>query len=205
MTSASTRPKVFSRLANWLDNSPIKKVLVASAAIFAFLLSLLNGGWTLWKEYRALKKIPTIQIVSRTSYSSSAPVAIEQVLGTFAGSKKDDNHVHMPYFPVTVEMSNPTSQRTSLSHCVLTLEFYQRQGIHESMGYMAPQALRANSFEGSPVVSIESGETKLSDLLFFFLPTPEFSSLLNDKTTQPFRYRIACHNEAGAVVESTVL
>lgn len=79
---------MFSRLANWLDNSPTKKVLVASAAILAFLLSLLNGGWTVWKEYRALKKIPTIQIISRTSYSISAPVAIEQVLGTFAGSAR---------------------------------------------------------------------------------------------------------------------
>lgn len=72
------------------------------------------------------------------------------------------------------------------------------------MGYMSPQTLKSNSFEGSPVVSVESGETKLVELLFFFLPTPEFSSLLNDKATQPLRHRIVCHNEAGGIVESTV-
>lgn len=135
------------RLANWLDDSPIKKILAAGTAILAFVLSLVNFGRTAWKEYRALKTIPTIHILSRTAYGISTPVDIEQVLGTFAGSTKNDNRVIMPYFPVTIEMSNPTSQRTSLSHCVLALEFYQRQGMHESMGYMTPQALKANTFK----------------------------------------------------------
>jgi hypothetical protein len=192
------------RLADWLDDSPTKKVLVAGAAILAFVLSLVNGGWTVWKEYRALTKIPTIYILSRTSYSISAPVAVEQVLGTFAGSTKNDNRVLMPYFPLTIEISNPTGQRTSLSHCVLTLEFYQRQGLYESMGYMAPQTLIANAFEESPVVPVESGGTNRVELLFFFLPTPEFKPLLNDKTTQPYRFRVACRNEAGERIESRV-
>lgn len=192
------------RLANWLDDSPIKKVLVAVAAILAFFLSLVNGGWTAWKEYRALKTTTTIHILSRTSYSTFAPVTIEQVLGTFGGSTKDGNRALMPYFPVTIELSNPTGQRTSLSHCALTLEFYQRQGMHESMGYMAPQTLTANAFKQSPVIPVESGETKDVELLFFFLPTPEFEPLLNDKTTQPHRFRIACKNESGERIESRV-
>lgn len=192
------------RLANWLDDSSTKKVLVAGAAILAFVLSLLNSSWTLWKEYRALKTTPTIHIQSRTSYSISAPVAIEQVVGTFAGSAKYGNRVLMPYFPVMLEMSNPTNQRTSLSHCVLTLEFYQRQGMHESMGYMAPHTLRASAIEESPVVSVESGETKRVELLFFFLPTPEFEPLLHDKGTQPHRFRVACHNESGGRIESHI-
>lgn len=204
MTSATTRPKLFLRLVNWLDNSPIKKVSVAAAAILAFVFSLLNGGWTIWTEYRALKQVPTIHIASSTSRSISAPVTIEQVLGTFAGSTKNGNRVLVPYFPVTIEVSNPTSQRTSLSHCALRLEFYQRQGMHESMGSMTPQTLKTNSFETSPVVPIESGETKQVELLFFFLPTPELEPLVEDNTTQPIRFRVACQNEAGGRVESRV-
>lgn len=204
MRSSTSWPKMFLWLANWLDNSPTKKVLVAGAAILAFVLSLLNGGWTVWKEYMALTQEPTIRIASRTSYSIVAPVAIEQVLGTFSGSTKDETRVPMPYFPVSVEMSNPTSQRTSLSHCALTLEFHERGGIHESVGYMQPQALREKSIEKRPVVLIESGETLELELMFFFLPTPEFESLLLDKGTQPFRFRVACRNEAGERIESAV-
>lgn len=177
---------------------------MAGAAILGFSASLLNGSWTVWKEYRALKTLPAIHILSRTSYSITAPVAIEQVLGTFAGSTKDGNRILMPYFPVTIEISNPTSQRTSLSHCALTLEFYKRQGMHESMGYMAPQTLRVNSFEESPIVPINSGETKRVELLFFFLPTLEFEPLSNDKTTQPLRFRVACRSEAGERIESPI-
>jgi hypothetical protein len=72
------------------------------------------------------------------------------------------------------------------------------------MGYMAPQTLIANAFEESPVVPVESGGTNRVELLFFFLPTPEFKPLLNDKTTQPYRFRVACRNEAGERIESRV-
>ena len=171
MVNTTTRSKMLLWLANWLDDSPMKKLLVAGAA---------------------------------TSYSTSAPVMIEQILGTFAGSTMSGNRVLMPYFPITIELSNPTGQRTSLSHCALTLEFYQRQGTHESMGYMAPQTLVANAFKQSPVILVESGETKDVELLFFFLPTPDFEPLLNDKTTQPHRFRVACNNESGGRIESPV-
>lgn len=204
MTASTIKAPLPRRVASWLDDSPTKKVVVAAAGIIAFVLSLLNGSWTIWKEYRALKQAPKIHIASRTSYNLTAPVAVEQVLDAFQTSTKDAPRIAMPYFPVVIELSNPTNQKTSLSHCTLTVGFYERQGMHESSGYMTPQALRTTSFDANPVLPLESGETKQAELLFFFLPTPELAPLLNDKTTQAVRFQITCHNEAGGKIESRV-
>jgi len=204
MNNINTKPPLFTRLANWLNESPVAKVVVSAAAIMTFILLLTNSGWTYWKEYRALKQMPTIRIVSFTSYSITAPVAVEQVLGAFAGSKKEGPRIPIPHFPIILEFANPTNQKTSLSHCLLRLKFYQRQGAHESDGYMTTQALKNSSFEANPVLSVESGETKQAELLFFFFPTPEFELLLNDKTTQPQQFQVTCHNEAGAPIESRI-
>jgi hypothetical protein len=199
-----TGAPLFRRVASWLDESPTKKVAVAAAAIIAFVLSLLNGGWTIWKEYRALKQVPRIHIASRTSYHLTAPVAVEQVLGAFQTSTKKAPRIATPYFPVVLELSNPTNRKTSLSHCSLTVGFLERQVTHESFGYMTPQALKTSSFEKDPVLPVESGETRHAELLFFLLPTPELETLLNDKTTQPVRFQVTCHNEGGGKIESRV-
>ena len=205
MTDPSTKVSRWLRLANWLDESPIKKVLAAAAGVVALALSVLNGGWSAWKEYRALKQVPVIHIASRTSYSLSAPVSVERILGAMHSSTKEAPPIPMPYFPVVLELSNPTSQRTSLSHCSLTLKFYQRLGAFSSDGYMTAQGLRANPPESRPVLPIESGETKQVEVLFFFLPAPELGALLKDKSTQPFRFQVTCHNEAGGAIESRVM
>ena len=202
MYKNTSKQTVCLRIASWLDDSPVKKVFVAGAAIFAFVLSLLNSGFSAWKEYQAYKKIPIIKIHSRTSYSITDQVNMSQIMGSFPRTTTGDNLVNMPYFPVVVEMSNPTGQRTSLSNCALRVEFYQRQGTHSSMSYM--QKLEANNLEENSVLPIESGETKRVELQFFFLPTAEFQNILNDRSTQPHRFRISCRNEAGNLIESRI-
>lgn len=204
MTDSTVKVPLPKRVASWLDESPTKKVIVAATGVIAVVLTLLNGSWTIWKEYRVLKQAPRIHISWHTSYNLTAPVAVEQVLGAFQTSTKDASRVPMPYFPVVLELSNPTNQKTSLSHCSLAVGFYERQGMHESFGYMTPEALRTTSFNSNPVLPIESGETRQTELLFFFLPTPELVPLLNDKTTQAVRFQITCHSEAGGKIESRV-
>lgn len=191
-----------ARTANWLDESPTKKIIVAAAAMLAFVLSLINGGWTIWKEYRALKQAPRISMVSWPSHSSAAVVTVPQVIGVTQDYGKNAPRVLLPYFPVVLELSNPTTQRTSFSHCVITVGFYGRQETYISDGFLTQYALKSGALEGHPILSLESGEIKRVELLFFFLVPPEVEAVLNDKASQTNKLKVACHDEGGRQIES---
>lgn len=200
-----TTPRSNGRLqdvANWLDESPTKKILVATAAALAFLLSLANGGWTIWKEYRALKEGPKIHLVSWESHRM-AQVSTAQVLGfRFDLGKADFSRTLMPYFAVEIELSNPTPKSISFSRCVLALGFYGRQEIFQSDGYMMPSALKTRTVAGHPILPVQSGEIKRVDLLFFFLPRPEFEAAIKDQPYQANRVKVTCFDEGGQRIDS---
>ena len=190
------------RIANWLYESPTKKVVVATAAMLGVILSLVNGGWTIWKEYRVLKQVPTIHVVSWQSHSSSAAVSVPQVIGVTEEWGKTAPRSMLPYFPVVLELSNPTGQRTSLSHCVLTVGFHGRKEKYKSDGALTQRAVKTGTTEGHPILSLESGETRRMELLFFFLAPPDVEAVLNDKTTQANHFKVVCHSEGGRQIES---
>lgn len=191
-----------AKVANWLDESPTKKVIVAASAVIAVVLSLINGGWTIWKEYQALKQVPRINLVSWASHSLSAAVTVPQVIGVTQEYGKGAPRVLLPYFPVVLELSNPTSQRTSFSNCVLTVGFHDRKEIYRSDGALTQHAIKSGALEGHPILPVESGETRRVELLFFFLAPPEVEAVLNDKATQTNRINVACYDEGGQQIES---
>lgn len=201
MTSPFSNGRL-AKVADWLEESPTKKVIVAASAILAVVLSLVNGGWAIWKEYRALKRIPNIALISWPSHSSSAPVTVPQVIGMTQEFGANSPRVLLPYFPVWLQLSNPTSQRTSLSGCVLTVGFHQRKEVYRSDGYLTQHALQSDTLEGHPILSIESGEKRRVELLFFFLAPPEVEAIFNDKASQANRMKVACYDEGGQQIES---
>lgn len=197
MTAPSSNTRLV-RVANWLNESPIKKIAAAAAAVLASILSL----WPIWKDYHVLKQVPTIHVVSWESHSSSAAVSVPQVIGVTEAWGKGAPRVLLPYFPVVLELSNPTGQRTSLSHCVLTVGFHGRQEIYNSDGVLTQLAVKEGILEGHPILSLESGETRRAELLFFFLAPPEVEAVLNDKATQANHFKVVCHSEGGRQIES---
>lgn len=201
MTTPRSNGRI-QNVANWLDKSPTKKILVATAAALAFVLSLTNGGWTIWKEYRALKEGPKIHLVSWESHRM-AHVSAAQVLGFRLDiGKADLPRTLTPYFAVEIEVSNPTPKSMSLYRCVLALGFYGRQEIFQSDGYMMPSALKTQTVVGPPILPVQSGEIKRVDLLFFFLPRPEFEAAIKDEPYQANRVKVTCLDEGGQQIDS---
>lgn len=195
-THASRREQI----ADWIENSPTKKIVVAVAAMFAFALSLANVAWSAYKEYEQFKLKVVIEIRSRTSYPLQAPVSMDQLFGhsfpNESGNLKPAPKIEMPYYPIVLSVYNPTAKKSTLSDCLLKIHFYEREGEHESEGYVTAEALKSPTLQETPVMAIESGATARVEWLFFFLPDPAFQQLLADRSTQAFRFQVRCRDEA---------
>jgi hypothetical protein len=202
-TSGVTRRE---RAARWLESSPTKKLLVAGAAMFAFALSLTNATWTAYKEYEQAKLKVWIEIASRTSYPLWTNVSLEKVFGSSLpdarGDRQTGPRVEMPYYPVVLALHNPTDKKSTLSHCVLKIRFYAREGEYESSGYLTEKSLTSLTLDETPITIIDSGATIRVEWLFFFLPDPTFQQLLADKGTQAVLFKVVCRDEANRQVIS---
>lgn len=197
------------RVAHWLESSPTKKLLVAGAAMFAFALSLTNATWTAYKEYEQATLKVWIEIKGRTSYPLRTNVSLEQVFGYLLPDARGDRQagpkVEMPYYPVVLALHNPTSKKTALSDCRLRIQFYEREGEYESIGYLTDKSLASLTLHETPIAVIDSGATMRVEWLFFFLPGPPLQQLLADKGTQAFLFQATCRDEANRHVISGLL
>ena len=119
-----------------------------------------------------------------------------------SGQSQPAAKIEMPYYPVVISMQNPTGKKSTLSDCVLKIRFYEREGEHESTGYMTEDALKSLMLHETPIATIESGAMMRVEWLFFFLPDPTLQKLLSDKSTQAFRFQAGCRDEAGREVIS---
>lgn len=195
----------WQRVAHWLDDSPAKKIVVAAAAVSAFVLSVFNTALTTYRDYRHAQLKPVIEIGARTSYPLRAAVSIDQIFGhAFPDSNGVLNpapKIDIPYYPVVLSIHNPTDKRSSLSNCVLRIRFYEREEIFESMGYMASESLQ--TLHETPIAVVDSGTTLRVEWLFFFLEIPALEALLHDKSTQAFRFHATCRDETNREIASS--
>jgi len=191
--------KYIFKISEWLDNSPSKKVIVAFCSILAFIISSANMVWEIAKESETVE----IAISGRTNYNNYAPVSMEQLLGLFDGENRGKSpKIMMPYFPIDLEVSNPTGHNSTLVRCKLFVGFYERQEEFESTSYLTQEALTKRPYKKNPYINIGSGKVEKTKLLFFFIPDPKLTSMLKDKTTQAHRFRVGCNNESGKYIES---
>ncbi|WP_156967112.1 hypothetical protein [Paraburkholderia ferrariae] len=192
--------------ADWLEQSTGKKLLVAIAALIGFTLSTAQAGWSVYKQYQESRLVETIRIEGRTSYPIVVPASMDQVLAiTFPepdGTIKLGPRTPMPYYPVDLVFQNPTSRRISLSDCKLRIHFFQRKVAYESLSYLVDKDLRPTEIIPAPNVTVDSGETVQVRWRFFFLPTPDFTRLLQDKQTQATQFEASCVDERGGLISS---
>jgi hypothetical protein len=192
--------------AELLDSSPVVKLLIATAAVVSFIITVGSGGWNWYQAVRTERLGPTIEIGGRTNFELTALVPSVRLFGPShftSEAEQTQTVMRLPYFPVTLNAANPLSKPVSLVDCALSVGFFEREGRYVSTAYFRESEFE-NATRPNPIIRLEPGEYAREELMFFFLPEPEFAMLSSDSTTQPFRFQLECKDENGAQIESRV-
>ena len=172
-----------NRIKNWLDRSPTVTLLVVAAAIIGFLLATINGGYTIFKEVREQRLSPTLTILGLTSVNQKKTVNTNNFLGVRTQapvdlSLEDDAYDfdpkstwEVPFYPVTLLVSNPRNQPLTILDTRLVVNFVGGSQ-HVSHTYVSASGGENASF--GQTIYLNPHEGKRLELDFLFIPLPEF-------------------------------
>ena len=173
-----------NRIKSWLDRSPAVTLLVVAAAIIDFFLATINGGYTILKEIKDQKLSPTLVILGLTGVNQKKKVSTNGFLGVRTQAPVDlpleDNAYdfdpkstwEVPFYPVTLLVSNPRNRPLTILDARLVVNFV-RGSRHVSHTYVsASGGEKVSSF--SPTINLNPHEGKPLELDFLFMPLPEF-------------------------------
>jgi hypothetical protein len=173
-------------LRRWLDRSPIATALVVSAAVLGFVISALNGGYTIYKEIAERRLIPQISEfgVSFRSEELEIEANLLEGMGTPGGSGntspqpggpeiKRRGTIRMPLVGTVLLMTNPRNEPATIVRLELKIRF-QPGEWHWSDYYLLADPTGPRITEMKPPIRLGPHEAKRVSIHFLFLPSAEF-------------------------------
>lgn len=173
-----------NRIKKWLNESPIVTCLVVGAALIGFVLSVLNGGFTFWKEFSEYKNSPTLTLRGMTALNEKKTVNANAFIGLRTTGPTDlpladnmfDLHpkgtTEVPCYPTTLFVTNPRGQPLSIIDLQLVVRF-AGGSQHESKTYVFSEGgEKTDSFH--PVIYLNPRESKWLEIDFLFFPQKKF-------------------------------
>lgn len=187
--------------SNWvterLRKSPWVALVVAGFAVLGFLLSLANGGWTIYKEIEAHRKSPAIKLFSQSLFPLKAEMPLALIFGNLmppivfgdpllSESQKDSKkkssiygNVDSYYYRIGLAALNPRNESSSILECKLDVEFDKKHFVSITYFYEDDILNKDSAATPSPVIHLAPNEVRKINFLFFFFPTTEVEKVLS--------------------------
>ena len=206
--------KIFTFLdaiGDWVKSSPKVLAVVSIRSLFSFLLAGANGSLSFFAKLEENARVPNVTISAITTTKREAITNMGQVLGaginyTIEGpiNPETSPSVRMPFLNVKIQFLNPSKNSTTFMRCVLKARFsdssnFVSEGYIETAKYLSGERKTGNN-----QYFLRSGEAIESDLMFFFLPTPELQKVWRNKSNMLdiSNTSVDCVNEFGKHVSS---
>lgn len=205
-------------LRRWLEESAVATVCVAVAAVLGFLISTLNGLWTVLGEIEKRHAKASIIVESMTLGPRARTFDISHLYqpDTIDSAAKGGHYVahaaqrgELAFYDATVLFSNPRKDSVTFRDCRLDIYFLNDES-NRSWGSVATIEPTAD-FEGvlsrAPLVFfIAASEAKAARLRFLYVmqerPESPFRYRWRTNDARPSEFYVTCLDASGRVIES---
>lgn len=206
MSKHTCNNRRIGQVAFWIQHSPWIVVLTAIAISFAYY----NNNIQEFFEEPDAK--PRIQIASFSTAKRQSAVHLDRLIGDglkwpISGSIRapyeEGNPVLLPYLSVGISFSNPLSRPTTFAECALHARFWDSKEFESLGSVRTKEFVNDPAYKASEPIAVDPGSVKSVDILFFYLPTPEFKESWSDSLNGVKQVWTTCVNENGDVMHGS--
>jgi len=209
-----------NKIKNWLDKSPIATLFVVLAAITGFVISSVNGIYTIYNNYRKHHIRPSIEIRALTPYLQSTYVSSgeffnmpvmdkELIAGGEPILKLFDRNLKLEVFVLSslIRIKNPCSAPVTMLNFKIYFQLKDSQIIWSSKRYTTGELQTDKEIVKQMDLPIFTRANSLQDVYInFIIPPgdpeeePNLWKFFENKTELPISfYLITCEDEKGNV------